>query len=189
MLTFGDFIKFYEFYYSFRSFPKLSTPVINLVKSLRNGAAHNNCILADFAHGASRAPQEISQEISKIISINSNQRQKKLSCRPMLEFTCLLYVTKKPHLRGIPWNKVSDGFMVFLNSFFCLSFCLTYALFPFFSASPLHLRVPEIIKRNRIKSGKRTCIWTIFYSNSIVPGVFLTYQLISKIKHNWFLYI
>lgn len=90
MLTFGDFIKFYEFYYSSRSFPKLSTPVINLVKSLRNGAAHNNCILADLAHGTSRAPQEISQEISKIISINSNQRQKKLSCRPMLEFTCLL---------------------------------------------------------------------------------------------------
>ena len=48
MLTFGDFIKFYEFYYSYRNFPKLSTPVINLVKSLRNGAAHNNCILADL---------------------------------------------------------------------------------------------------------------------------------------------
>lgn len=54
MLTFGDFIKFYEFYYSSTSFPKLSTPVINLVKSLRNGAAHNNCILADLAHGTSR---------------------------------------------------------------------------------------------------------------------------------------
>ena len=51
MLTFGDFIKFYEFYYSSRNFPKLSTPIINLVKSLRNGAAHNNCILADLAHG------------------------------------------------------------------------------------------------------------------------------------------
>lgn len=92
MLTFGDFIKFYEFYYSSGNFPKLSTPVINLVKSLRNGAAHNNCILADLAHGTSRAPSEISQEIAKISSINSNQRQKKLSCRPMLEFTCLLYV-------------------------------------------------------------------------------------------------
>lgn len=94
MLTFGDFIKFYEFYYSLRNFPKLSTSVINLVKSLRNGAAHNNCILVDLAHGTSRAPVEISQEISKISTINSNQRQKKLSCRPMLEFTCLLYVYK-----------------------------------------------------------------------------------------------
>lgn len=94
MLTFGDFIKFYEFYYSTRNFPKLSTPIINLVKSLRNGAAHNNCILSDLAHGTSNAPREISQEISKISSINANQRKKKLSCRPMLEFTCLLYVYK-----------------------------------------------------------------------------------------------
>ena len=91
ILTFGDFIKFYEFYYSSRNLPKLSTPVINLVRSLRNGAAHNNCILANLSHGTSSAPREISQEISKISSINSNQRRKKLSCRPMLEFTCLLY--------------------------------------------------------------------------------------------------
>ncbi len=92
MLTFGDFIKFYEFYYSSRNFPKLSTSVINLVKSLRNGAAHNNCIFADLAHGTSKAPSEISQQVSGINSINSNQRKKKLSCRPMLEFVCLLYV-------------------------------------------------------------------------------------------------
>lgn len=91
MLTFGDFIKFYEFYYSTRSYDKISSPVINLVKSLRNGAAHNNCILADLAHGTSRAPGEISRAVSRISSINKNQRQKKLSCRPMLEFVALLY--------------------------------------------------------------------------------------------------
>lgn len=44
--TFGDFIKFYEFYYSSRKLPKISSPIISLVKSLRNGVAHNNCILA-----------------------------------------------------------------------------------------------------------------------------------------------
>lgn len=91
MLTFGDFIKFYEFYYFTRSYSKISFPVINLVKSLRNGAAHNNCILADLAHGTSRPPAEISQAIAKIASINTTQRQKKLSCRPMLEFIALLY--------------------------------------------------------------------------------------------------
>lgn len=91
MLTFGDFIKFYEFYYSTRTFNKISTPVINLVKSLRNGAAHNNCIIADLAHGTSQAPVEISRAVKKISSINTNQRQKKLSCRPMLEFVSLLY--------------------------------------------------------------------------------------------------
>ncbi len=91
MLTFRDFIKFYEFYYSSRSFNKISTPIINLVKSLRNGTAHNNCILSDLAHGTSRAPREISQAISQITTINANQRKKKLSCRPMLEFIALLY--------------------------------------------------------------------------------------------------
>ena len=69
MLTFGDFIKFYQFYYSTRSYSKISFPVINLVKSLRNGAAHNNCILADLAHGTSRPPAEISQAIILCSSI------------------------------------------------------------------------------------------------------------------------
>ena len=91
MLTFGDFIRFYEFYYSTRTYTKISSPIINLVKSLRNGVAHNNCILADLAHGTSRAPAEISQTIAKIPSISTKQRQKKLSCRPMLEFIALLY--------------------------------------------------------------------------------------------------
>lgn len=108
MLTFGDFIKFYEFYYSSRSFSKLSTSVINLVKSLRNGVAHNNCILANLAHGTSRAPQEISQEISKIASINSNQRRKKLSCRPMLEFTSLLYAYKLVVSDKVTYHRIKE---------------------------------------------------------------------------------
>lgn len=94
LLTFGDFIKFYEFYYSSESYFPIPIPIINLAKSLRNGVAHNNCILSDLKHGTSRAPEKISREISKIKTINSNQRQKKLSCRPMLEFICLLYVYK-----------------------------------------------------------------------------------------------
>lgn len=108
MLTFGDFIKFYEFYYSTRTFPKLSTAVINLVKSLRNGAAHNNCIFVDLAHGTSHAPSEISQEIAKIKSINSNQRRKKLSCRPMLEFICLLYVYKLVVSDKVKYHRIKE---------------------------------------------------------------------------------
>lgn len=91
MLTFGDFIKFYEFYYASRPNASVSPKVIHLVKSLRNGAAHNNCILANLAHGTTRAPAEISQAVAKIASITTGQRQKKLSCRPMLEFVALLY--------------------------------------------------------------------------------------------------
>ncbi len=115
MLTFGDFIKFYEFYYSTRTFPKLSTPVINLVKSLRNGVAHNNCILVDLAHGTSRAPREISQEVAKIKSINSNQRQKKLSCRPMLEFTSLLHVYKLIVSDKVKYHRINELKELFFN--------------------------------------------------------------------------
>ena len=115
MLTFGDFIRFYEFYYSSRNYFKVSTPIINLVKSLRNGAAHNNCILADLAHGTSRAPQEISQAISKINSISSTQRKKKLSCRPMLEFTCLLYVYKLVVSEKVKYHRIQELKILFFE--------------------------------------------------------------------------
>ena len=115
MLTFGDFIKFYEFYYRSSNFSKLSTSVINLVKSLRNGAAHNNCILSNLAHGTSSAPKEISQTVSLITSINSNQRRKKLSCRPMLEFTALLYVYKLVVSDKITYHRINELKDLFFN--------------------------------------------------------------------------
>lgn len=107
-LTFGDFIKLYDFYYSTRNFPKISTPIMNLVKSLRNAAAHNNCIFANLAHGTSHAPREISQAIARINLINSNQRQKKLSCRPMLEFVCLLYVYKLVVSNKVKYHRINE---------------------------------------------------------------------------------
>lgn len=114
-LTFGDFIRFYEFYYSSRAYDKISSPIINLVKSLRNGAAHNNCILADLAHGTSRAPSEISQNIAKIHSINKNQRQKKLSCRPMLEFVALLYTYNSVVSDKIKYHRTQELKDLFFN--------------------------------------------------------------------------
>ena len=124
LLTFGDFIKFYEFYYSTRVYSQISSPVINLVKSLRNGAAHNNCILADLTHGTSCPPAEISQTIAKIPSITTWQRQKKLSCRPMLEFTALLYTynlivsDKVKHYRTLELKKLFFSRMVQKKGFF-----------------------------------------------------------------------
>lgn len=115
LLTFGDFIKFYEFYYSTRTYTKIPTSVINLVKSLRNGTAHNNCILSDLAHGTSRAPREITQEIAKISTIGQKQRQKKLSCRPMLEFTCLLYVYKLVASDKVKYHRVLELKNLFFN--------------------------------------------------------------------------
>lgn len=108
MLTFGDFIKFYEYYYSSRSYRQIPFPVINLVKSLRNGAAHNNCILADLAHGTSYAPGIISRAVKKVPGINTNQRQKKLSCRPMLEFIALLYTYKLIVSEKVKYHRICE---------------------------------------------------------------------------------
>ena len=92
LLSFGDFIHFYEYYYSIYGTQPISTQMINLVKSLRNGCAHNNCIIADLNTGKSRAPAEINRLINLIPEIKQNQKKKKLSCRSILEFVCMLYV-------------------------------------------------------------------------------------------------
>lgn len=92
ILTFGDFLYLYEFYYGRTSLRVIEVPVLNLVKSLRNGAAHNNCLLANLSHGVSQPPKQIIAAVKQIPSITTSQRKKKLSNRPMLEFTSLVYV-------------------------------------------------------------------------------------------------
>ena len=56
LLSFGDFIHFYEYYYGLKGSMPVDISMINLVKSLRNGCAHNNCIIADLNPGSSIAP-------------------------------------------------------------------------------------------------------------------------------------
>ncbi len=92
LLTFGDFICFYEYYYATKGQVPISTSLINLVKSLRNGCAHNNCIIADLNPGASKTPPEISASITGMSDITKSQRKKKLSCRVILEFVCMLHI-------------------------------------------------------------------------------------------------
>ena len=47
------------------------------------------------------------------------------------------FKTKKTSSQGNPLKQGFWWFYGIFNFFFCLSFCLTYALFPFFHASPL----------------------------------------------------
>lgn len=92
LLSFGEFIRFYEFYYSRASRKHIAPSIIHLVRSLRNGCAHNNCIISDLSHTTSHPPKEISQAVAKLRCISKTQRIKKLSTRPILEFTCMLYM-------------------------------------------------------------------------------------------------
>ncbi len=96
LITFGELIYFYTFFcQQIKIKPIISTPLLHLVKNLRNGCAHNNCILANLSARTSSAPQEISRIVSDIKTIAKAQMQKKLTCRPVLEFVTLLYVYDK----------------------------------------------------------------------------------------------
>lgn len=119
MLTFGDFIKFYEFYYSTSASRSISTSIINLVKSLRNGAAHNNCIIYNLEHSTSKAPREISKEISHIKTIGKDQRKKKLSCRPMLEFVALLYLYSLIVSEKVKYHRIEELRTLFFHRMLC----------------------------------------------------------------------
>lgn len=96
LITFGDLIFFYNFFCQEIGIkPIILNSLLHLVKNLRNGCAHNNCILANLSASTSKAPQEISRIVSNIDGISKSQMQKKLTCRPVLEFVTLLFVYDK----------------------------------------------------------------------------------------------
>lgn len=95
LITFGDFIRFYEFYYLQTGQKHVSLTLINLTKSLRNASAHNNCILADLTKGSSHIPPIISQEVAQIKEISKSQRRKVLSSRVVLELVAMFLLYKE----------------------------------------------------------------------------------------------
>lgn len=95
ILSFGDFVSFYEYYY--KLYPNKNSMINNLkpVQWLRNAAAHNNCIINDLT-SPSTPPFEVNKKVnnfvSKIQGISASTREKKLSNRSMHDFIVLLYV-------------------------------------------------------------------------------------------------
>ena len=94
-LTFGDFLYFYRFFYEeyTKSKADFSCKMLNNIKSLRNAAAHNNCLLADLVSKTTYTSSKLAVAISKISGMNKS-RLKKLSNRFVLEFSTLLFVYK-----------------------------------------------------------------------------------------------
>lgn len=92
ILSFGSIINFYLDYYDSRNSSHIPKEVLNLVRSLRNAAAHNNCILSDLNSNTSVPPQSIIKFVKNIGNITKSTRRKKLSSRAVLEFIALIYV-------------------------------------------------------------------------------------------------
>ena len=124
LLSFGDFIRFYEFYYNQTGQEHIPLTLINLTKSLRNGCTHNNCILADLTKGSSHKPAIVTREIAKILEITKNQRTKKLSSRVVLEIVSMLLLYKQTvsekvkYYRIIELKEFFDGRMIEKKGFF-----------------------------------------------------------------------
>lgn len=93
LLQFGDFLNFYQFYFERYGILLKEISVYNLVKSLRNACAHNNCILRNLHKSENTYPPAIvSKYISGITSIGKQLRKNRLSSTFTLEFSSLLCV-------------------------------------------------------------------------------------------------
>ena len=93
VLSFGEFLYFHSYCATQIGFPQIDNKILNQVRSLRNGCAHNNCLIANLIDQSGGAPTIISTAVSKL-NISKLQRRK-LRNRFISEFTSLLYIYGK----------------------------------------------------------------------------------------------
>lgn len=101
LLSFGDFIKLYEFFY--QQYPECLTglnftyPMKN-VKNLRNASAHNNCILDQInkepADGV-RENKKVTSYVSKIETISKGTRKTCMRKHVVRDFATMIYIIDK----------------------------------------------------------------------------------------------
>lgn len=108
IITFGDFTRFYSWYYE--AYPKKENyeGIINSVKSLRNACAHNNCLIHDLRKGYSKPTPQISQFISTIPAITKSERKSLLSVRAMYELTALVYLYSKVVFEPVKEHRLKE---------------------------------------------------------------------------------
>lgn len=101
VLSLGDFIKLYELFY--REYPEAAqgeifTYPLRSIKSIRNAAAHSNCLLNTLKKpysGSVAQNRKISSYVSKIDGISSRVRTNKMSNQVIHDFVTMLYVFDK----------------------------------------------------------------------------------------------
>lgn len=93
VLSFGDFIKLYSFYYDKYPCKKSMVNYFWAVNCLRNAAAHNSCLLNSLKSPYTITRSKgISTFVSKIPSITKQERKKKLKNPIIHDFVVTLYV-------------------------------------------------------------------------------------------------
>lgn len=95
IIGFNSLIKFIQFYNSkYPNSVPLDSNILNPIRSLRNACAHNNCLLNNMRPCNTQPSAKISSFVAGISTVAKEERKKKLTCRPLFEFTCLMYLYK-----------------------------------------------------------------------------------------------
>ena len=117
LLSFGSLIFFYLDYYPSRNIGHLPRNILNLVRSLRNAAAHNNCILSTLRKPNSlkkfSKTKKLANILGKIPEFRELDNRDAMMKNPVIhDFVTLLFVyndvmkvsaTKKPEIEK--WKK------------------------------------------------------------------------------------
>lgn len=93
ILSFGDFIKFYNFYYDKHAHANPLQEILFPVRCLRNAAAHNNCVLNSLKrsdHPNFTVNKEVSSDVSKIKTISASSRKNCMAVPALHDFAALL---------------------------------------------------------------------------------------------------
>lgn len=95
MLSFGEFLSFYKYYFGIYEKEK---PMLNFlfpVKCLRNAAAHNNCLLNNLKKSKYydfSLNKDLNTKVSKIEGVGSVTRTKKMKIPVIHDFTAIMFV-------------------------------------------------------------------------------------------------
>src|SRR5699024_1692280 len=109
ILSFGQFVRFVEFYYVRRNKDRKYSDlnrVLKYVKNVRNSAAHNNPLLMDVVRRNHRPFQPdnfITNFVAKVPSISKELRRKRLRNKKVHDLTALLAVHSE-FIKSTPVN-------------------------------------------------------------------------------------
>ena len=98
VLSFGNFIDLYSYFYSYHKEPVKVASMLQSIKWLRNAAAHNNCLLDRITKPYERdvsVNKGLMSRISKIRNLPRRTRENKMTNPVLHDFVALLYVFEK----------------------------------------------------------------------------------------------
>lgn len=95
LISFGDLLHFTSFYEKTYNVKIVNNDFMNIIRDLRNAAAHSNCILNKMTERIDSTKQinyEMSEFIKSMTDISKQSRKNNLNCKFTYNFVALLYV-------------------------------------------------------------------------------------------------